>query len=92
MAMSPAGAFAGFQAATKIWAHGGEEMLHLAHKTGMSVEQMSELAHAAHTVDVETTSVQSAIGRMQRSLVEAAGGAEAPHRGTPAARTDGGRL
>ena len=79
MAMSPAGAFAGFQAATKIWAHGGEEMLHLAQKTGMSVEQMSELAHAAHTVDVETTSVQSAIGRMQRSLVEAANGAEEPN-------------
>ena len=78
MAMSPAGAFAGFQAATKIWATGGEEMLHLAQKTGMSVEQISALSHAAHVVDVDMSAVQGGIGKMQKSLVEAAAGAEGP--------------
>lgn len=79
MAASPAGAMAGFTAASKVWAEAGHELERLSKKTGLSVEELSRLKYAADQVGVPIETVATGMNRLQRSLVEAASGAAAPN-------------
>lgn len=54
----------------------GDALIQLSQKTGMSVEDLSSLQYAANSLDVDMATVTAGIGKMQRTLGEAAGGSE----------------
>lgn len=72
MAFSPAGAFVGFQTAAKLFAEHGHAIGEMAEKVGMTVEQVSALKYAAEASGVEMETLEHGIGKMQKSLIEAA--------------------
>ena len=58
----------------KLWASGGAEMLHMAERTGASVEAMSGLTAAAGRFGVDAETVEGGIRKMQKAIVSLAEG------------------
>lgn len=64
-------------AAAKVFADTGSELADMSARTGMSVENLSELGHAATQTGTDLAAVESGVRKMQKALIEGAlGGAE----------------
>lgn len=61
-------------AASNVFASSGDELSKAADKTGISVEALSELRHAASQSAVDFKQLGSAVNKQQRTLAEAANG------------------
>ncbi len=56
---------------TVQWAKAGDEVAKLADKTGLSVETLSELRHAANLSGSSLASFETDIKRMQSTIIDA---------------------
>ncbi len=66
-----------FVAAAKVFADAGSELNDMSARTGLSVEALSALGHAASMTGADLGTVETASKKMQKALSAAAGGASA---------------
>jgi hypothetical protein len=63
--------------AAGVFASMGDTMAKASQRTGIGVERLSELAYAAEQSGADLATLEAGVRRMQKTIVEAAGGSEA---------------